>query len=137
MRTGLQSAGAIVAGFMVTAVASVAADAVMHALDIFPASPRAMSGALFAWALAYRTVFTVAGGYVTARLAPNRPMRHAAILAGIGCAAGLAGIVAYFAIGGGELGPLWYAIAIPVEAIPCVVVGAKLATSSLSIVRSA
>ena len=137
MKMWLRSAGAVVAGFMTTAVASVAADAVMHALGIFPTTPRAMSGALFAWALAYRTVFTVAGGAVTARLAPNRPMRHAAILAGVGCVAGLAGVIAYYIIGGGELGPAWYAIAIPVEAIPCVLLGAWLASSSTSMVRSA
>jgi hypothetical protein len=53
---------------------------------------------------------------VTARLAPNRPMHHVWILAGIGLVAGLAGVVAYYAIGGAELGPAWYAILIPVEA---------------------
>jgi hypothetical protein len=137
MRTWLLSAGAVIAGFMVTAVTSVAADAWMRTLDIFPSSLRAMSGALFAWALAYRTVFTVIGGYVTARLAPNRPIRHASILGGIGCVAGLAGVVAYYAMGAGELGPAWYAIAIAVEAFPCVLLGAKLAPSPPSIVRSA
>ena len=54
-------------------------------------------------------------------------MRHASVLAGIGLIAGLAGVVAYDSIGGGELGPAWYAISIPVEAIPCVLLGARLA----------
>ena len=91
----------------------------MHAAGIFPSAPRLMSDPLFALAAAYRAVFTIAGGYVTAHLAPDRPMRHAWILAGIGLVAGLAGVVAYYAIGGAELGPAWYAISIPVEAIPC------------------
>jgi hypothetical protein len=34
---------------------------------------------------------SVAGGYLTVRLAPNRPMRHAWILATIGLVAGIAG----------------------------------------------
>ena len=34
-----------------------------------------MSNALFVLATVYRTIYTVAGGYITARLAPNRPMR--------------------------------------------------------------
>jgi peptidoglycan/LPS O-acetylase OafA/YrhL len=86
-----------------------------------------MSDPLFALAAAYRAVFTVAGGYVTARLAPDRPMRHAWILAAIGLAAGLGGVIAYSMIGGGKLGPAWSALSIPLEAIPCVWLGARLA----------
>ncbi|TAU90818.1 hypothetical protein ELI02_19525 [Rhizobium leguminosarum] len=127
LRPLLVSAGAVITGFAVTAIASTAADAVMHGFGIFPASPQDMTGSLFALAAAYRAVFTVAGGYATARLAPDRPMRHAIILAAIGLVAGLAGVVAYYAIGDGKLGPAWYAISIPVEAIPCVLFGAKLA----------
>ena len=126
MRPWLASAGAVAAGFLVTAVASTAADAVMHAAGIFPNSPRAMSDPLFALASAYRALFTVAGGYATASLAPDRPMRHAWILAGIGFVAGLAG-AGYYVIGGEELGPAWYATSIPIEAIPCVWLGARLA----------
>ena len=129
MRPWLASAGAVAAGFLVTAVASIATDAVMHAAGIFPSSPRAMSDPLFALASAYRALFTVAGGYATARLAPDQPMRHAWILAGIGLVAGLAGVVAYYVIGGAELGPAWYTISIPIEAIPCVWLGARLATT--------
>ena len=79
-----------------------------------------MSDPLFALASAYRALFTVGGGFATARLAPDKPMRHAWILAGIGLFAGLAGVVAYYVIGGDKLGPAWYAISIPVEAISCV-----------------
>jgi hypothetical protein len=129
VRPWLHGAGAVTAGFLVTAIASTAADAVMHAAAIFPRSPRAMSDPLFVLASAYRALFTVAGGYTTARLAPDRPMRHAWILAGIGLVAGLAGVVAYYVIGAAKLGPAWYPVSIPVEAIPCVWLGARLAAS--------
>jgi len=132
MKRWLTSAGAVAAGFMVTALASTAADAVMHAAGLFPSTPQLLSDQLFVLAAAYRAVFTVAGGYVTAHLAPDRPMRHAWILAGIGLVAGLAGVVAYYTIGEGKLGPAWYAIAIPVEAIPCVWFGGRLAASRRS-----
>ena len=132
--TWLASAGAVAAGFVVTALASTAADAVMHAAGIFPNAPRTMPDSLFALASAYRALFTVAGGYTTARLAPDRPMRHAWILAGIGLVAGLAGLVGYYAIGGAELGPAWYAVSIPLEAIPCVWLGARLALARQSAV---
>jgi peptidoglycan/LPS O-acetylase OafA/YrhL len=108
----------------------------MHAVGIFPRAPQLMSDSLFALAAAYRALFTVAGGYVTARLAPDRPMRHAWILAGIGLVAGLAGVVAYYTIGGAELGPAWYAISIPVEAIPCVWLGGRLCASRRSVPKS-
>jgi peptidoglycan/LPS O-acetylase OafA/YrhL len=124
----------VAAGFLVTVVASTATDAVMHAAGIFPSSPQGMSDPLFALASAYRALFTVAGGYATARLAPDRPMRHAWILAGIGLVAGLAGVVAYYVIGGAELGPAWYAFSIPIEAIPCVWLGARLAPTRRSAV---
>jgi hypothetical protein len=132
VRPWLASAGAVAAGFLVTAVASTAADAVMHAAGIFPSSPRVMSDPLFALASAYRALFTVAGGYATARLVPDRPMRHAWILAGIGLVAGLAGVITYYIIAGAELGSAWYAISIPIEAIPCVWLGARLALAHRS-----
>jgi hypothetical protein len=135
LKSWLASAGAVAGGFIVTALASTAADAVMHPAGIFPSAPRLMSDQLFALAAAYRALFTVAGGYVTAYLAPDRPMRHAWILAGIGLVAGLAGVIVYYTIGRAELGPAWYAISIPVEAIPCVWLGAWLAASRRSSVR--
>jgi hypothetical protein len=124
LKPWLASVGAVAAGFTVTALASTAADAVMHAAGVFPSSPRLMSDPLFALATAYRALFTVAGGYVTARLAPDRAMRHAWILAAIGLCAGLAGVVA------------WYAISIPVEALPCVGLGGQLAAWRRSSARA-
>ncbi len=127
MRPWVRSVGAVAAGFVVTAALSTAADAAMTATGVFPGQGRVLSDPMFALAAAYRSLFTVAGGYVTARLAPDRPMRHAWVLAGIGLVAGLAGVVAYFMIGGPQMGPVWYALSIPAEAIPCVWAGAWLA----------
>jgi peptidoglycan/LPS O-acetylase OafA/YrhL len=127
VRRWVASAAAVAAGFLVTALTSTATDAVMHATGVFPRMPSAMSNAMFALASGYRALFTVVGGYTTARLAPSEPVRHAWILAGIGVVAGLAGLIAYFTIGGATLGPAWYALSIPAEAIPCVLLGAYLA----------
>lgn len=128
MRAPLASLGAIVAGIAVTALTATLMDMAMRAAGVFPSPPQAMSDPLFVLAAAYRAAFTVAGGYATARLAPDRPMRHAWILAGVGLTAGLAGVAAY-AAGGGRLGPAWYALAIPLEALPCVWLGARVAVS--------
>ena len=78
-----RSVGAVVAGFICTALLSVGTDAFMHARGIFPPSGEAMSDGLFLMAAAYRLVFTVLGGYMTAALAPWRPMTHVLILGAI------------------------------------------------------
>ena len=70
----LRSVGAVLAGFFATFILSIATDVVLHAIGVFPAWGQPMSNALFALATAYRTIYTVAGGYITARLAPDRPI---------------------------------------------------------------
>ena len=53
-----------------------------------------MSDGLFVLATAYRTVFAIAGCYITARLAPDRPMMHALVLGSVGVVRSTAGAVA-------------------------------------------
>ncbi len=127
MKPLLASTVAVAGGFLLTAVASVATDAVMRATSIFPSSAHNMSDSLFALAAGYRALFTVAGGYLTVRLAPGRPWRHAWILAGIGVTAAIAGVIGYYLAGASQLGPAWYPISILISAIPCVCAGAQLA----------
>ncbi len=78
-----------------------------------------MAASLFVLATLYRTVFTVAGGYLTARLAPGRPMRHAVVLGAIGIVAATAGTLATWDKGP-EFGPKWYPISLIVLALPSV-----------------
>jgi hypothetical protein len=88
-----------------------------------------MSDALFVLATVYRTIYTVAGGYITARLAPEQPMTHVLILGLVGTAAALASVVATWNAGP-ELGPKWYPIALAVLALPSVWMGGKLNRSA-------
>jgi len=125
-----RSAGAIAAGFIVTAVLSLAIDGVMHATGVFPPWGTAVSDRLFAVATAYRVVFTIIGGYVTATLAPSRPMWHVMILAGIGVLAAAAGVAVSWNAGP-ELGPRWYPIALLVTAVPCVWLGGRFGIRSV------
>lgn len=131
MKPALAGTLAVVAGFAVTAIGSIATDAALEAGSVFPRSPEAMTGTMFAVACAYRGAFTILGGYVAARLAPDRPMRHAAILAMIGLLAGIAGVIGFYTVGEGKLGPAWYAFSIPLQAAPCVLLGGWLATRRL------
>lgn len=124
-----RSAGAVAAGFLTTAVLSVAVDAVMHATGVFPPWGHAMSDGLFAWSTLYRAAFTVLGGFVTARLAPRRPMTHVLVLGGIGIVAATAGLVATWNAGP-AFGPRWYPILLVVTALPCVWTGGVIAVRS-------
>jgi hypothetical protein len=67
----------------------------METLGIFPPADQ---GLYITWmlvaALVYRSIYAVAGGYVTARLAPDQPIRHAIILGIIGMVASVLGAIA-------------------------------------------
>ncbi len=119
----LRSIGAVLVGFFATALLSVGTDAVMHATGVFPPYPARMPDAMFVLPGIYRAIFTAVGGYVTARLAPDHPMRHAGALAGLGLLAGLGAAAATWDL---DLGPSWYTASIPASAIPCILGGAWL-----------
>ncbi len=133
-----RSVGAVLAGFFATAVLSVGTDAVLHATGVYPPMGVRMSDGLFVLAGVYRAVYTVVGGWVAARLAPHAPMRHAWALATLGTLAGLGGVVVAWN-GGDALGPMWYAVSIPLSAFPCIGAGAWLRTRQVGgeAVRSA
>src|SRR2546426_11739152 len=88
-----RSVGAVVAGFIAVFVLSVGTDQVLHVLKIYPPWGEPMAGALFVLATAYRIVYTILGGYITARLAPRAPVRHALILGLVGPLAGILGVI--------------------------------------------
>jgi hypothetical protein len=118
-----RSALAVAAGFAVTAGLSLATDAVLHGTGVFPGWGEPMSDRLFAVATVYRCAFTVLGGYVTARLAPARPMRHVMVLAAVGALVAIAGLAATWDAG---LGPRWYPVLLVLTAVPCVWAGGRL-----------
>ncbi len=120
-RRTLRSIGAVLAGLLSIVILSTAADAVLHAAGVYPPFPQQMADELFLLATAYRVVFGVIGSYLTARLAPARPLRHALVLAGIGTVISTAGAVAMW-----EYGPGWYSIAIILISFPCAWAGAHL-----------
>jgi hypothetical protein len=130
MTTRLRSTGAVVAGFVAIVVLSLATDQVLHALKVYPPWGQPMAGGLFALATAYRIVYTVAGGYLTARLAPHAPVLHAVILGLVGLVPGVAGVVV--GIAKPDLGPLWYPIVLAVTGLPCAWVGGVLYRSKQS-----
>lgn len=121
----LRSVGAVVAGLLLVIIITTATDALLHATGIFPPWGQPMSDSLFLLAFAYRIVYGILGGYITARLAPDKPVKHAVILGAIGFVLSLAGAAATWNRGP-EFGPKWYPLALIVIAIPTAWLGGKL-----------
>ena len=118
-----RSIGALLAGFVVVVILSLGTDLGLQKAGIFPPLGQIMSNALFLLATAYRTVYAVVGSFITARLAPDRPMGHALVGGGIGLVLAAVGAVVTW---NKDLGPHWYPLALIVTALPCAWVGGKL-----------
>ena len=121
----LRRMGALFTGLVAIFVLSLGTDAALHAAGVFPAWGQPMSDALFLLATVYRTVYGVAGCYLAARLAPDRPMRHALALGVVGLVLSSAGAAATWDRGP-EFGPHWYPLALIATALPCAWVGGLL-----------
>ena len=121
----LHSIGAVVAGVLVGIVLSLATDAMMHAIGYFPPIGQSVSSGPLIPATIYRAIYGVIGAYVTARLAPNRPMFHAMVLGTLGLIVCIAGAV-FTWNRGPEFGPHWYPVALIVLALPTAWLGGWL-----------
>jgi hypothetical protein len=110
-----KSIWAIAAGVIFIVVMSTLADAVFHAIGVYPPWNEPIDDKLALLATSYRTAISVAGAWLTARLAPSDPMKHALILGVVGTIMGTMGVIATWNMG---MGPRWYPIALAVLAIP-------------------
>jgi hypothetical protein len=122
----LRGIGAILAGIIFIVVSHTGTDFVLEKLGIFTPPEQ---GFHITWmvvtATIYRSIFTVVGGYITAALAPDPPMRYVLILGLIGLVVSTLAAIATIPM---KLGPAWYPIALAVLALPCVWLGGKLRT---------
>jgi hypothetical protein len=103
----LRSIFAVVAGFVVVFFLSFGGDEILRALlpGAFDDSGRVESTLVLLLIILYVGTFAVAGCYLTARLAPSRPMRHALILGVLGLVFNIAGTITFW-----EVAPAWYHI---------------------------
>ena len=114
---------AIILGFFVVAILSIVTDSILEKLKVFPpqSNPEAYVTWMLALTLFYRSIYTIIGGYITAKLSPNHPMRHVIILMIIGGIGGVAG-----AINGWNLGNHWYPVSLAITGPIFVWIGGKL-----------
>jgi hypothetical protein len=118
-----KSIWAVIAGMLFTVIVTTLVDLLLHAVNIFPPADTPLSDELALLATSYRIVISIIGAWLTARLAPHKPMKHAIVLGVVGTILGIIGVVATWNLG---LGPKWYSIALAVLAIPQCWVGGLL-----------
>ena len=121
----LRRIGAVLAGLLAVFILSIGTDVVLHATGVFPPWGQPTGDALLLLATAYRTVYGIAGGYIAARLAPDRPMQHAVVLGVVGIALSTAGALATWNAGP-AFEPKWYPLALIAIAMPCSWAGGRL-----------
>ena len=117
-----KSIGTVIAGIITGAALSIGTDFVLEKTGVFPP----IGKGIFIWwmlllALVYRGIYTILSGYVTAKLAPNNPMRHAVILGIIGVVVTVFGSIANW-----DKSAAWYPIALILITLPCTWLGGKL-----------
>jgi hypothetical protein len=119
MKNAKKSIFAIIVGFLVVFILSTITDIVLTKVGILPSFPQPLfDTALLLLALSYRTLYTVFGGYITAKLAPEKKLTHVLILGTIGIIAGSIGAIIMQAYG-----PLWYSWGLVVLSLPSVYTG--------------
>ena len=112
----------VVAGVVFIIVVTTLVDVLLHLGGIYPVN-QPMSDSQAAIATGYRLIIGIAGAWLTARLAPQHPMKHALILGVVGTVLGLIGLAVTWGKG---MGPAWYPIALVVLAIPQCWAGGRL-----------
>lgn len=129
-RKVLRRVGAVGGALVLVVILDITLDVLMHATGIYPPWFTPMSNSLWLLATAYRMIDGTIGGYVAARLAPDRPMAHAFVLGCIGLLMSSAGVIVSWNKGP-EFGPRWYPLALVVIALPCACLGGFLRARQL------
>jgi hypothetical protein len=123
-RPWLRSTAALVFGFVAVVALSLGTDQVLHILKVYPPWGQPMyDPGLCLLALAYRIVYTVAGGYIAASCAPRAPMGHALALGVLGSVTGAVGAIATIPM---RLSPPWFPIMLALTALPSAWLGGVL-----------
>ena len=121
-----RSIAAVLAGLVFIILTHEGADYLMREAGVFPAIGAPMTEpALYAAALLYRSLFSIAGCYITAALAPRAAFEHSVALGIVGTVFSGLGVVAAVQ---SDSGPLWYPLALLISAMPSAWAGGWLYT---------
>ena len=125
----LRSIVAIVVGFLVIGALATGTDLIV--MKAFPGefneAGRTQNLSILMLIAAYVAVYAIAGCYLTARLAPNRPMRHALILGALGLAMNIVATTSLW----GTL-PAWYLVMNLLLVMPYAWIGGRIRERQLT-----
>ena len=119
----VRSIAAIVVGFLVIGALSFGTDMLVKSSmpGMFDAAGRTDSVGILLLTMAYVAIFAIGGCWLTARLAPSHPMRHALILGALGLLFNIAGAIAMW-----DTAPAWFHIASLILVMPYAWIGGRL-----------
>jgi hypothetical protein len=112
----LKSIASVAVGFALIVVLAFATDTALQAAGVLPITgSQRFSSAHALLALSYHLVYAFLGCYITAWLAPSRPLAHAMVLGAIGVLMSALGLIAIVL---NDLAPAWYGVALLVLSLP-------------------
>lgn len=117
----LASIWAVFAGFIFVIVVSVVTDLILIKTGIMKQPFDLNSFGFILFVIFYRSLFGSTGSYLTAKLSPNKPMKHSLIGGFIGLVIATVGAVAMW-----DKPPHWYPIALIIMTLPCAWLGAQI-----------
>ncbi|MBS4063833.1 MAG: hypothetical protein KGZ74_04705 [Chitinophagaceae bacterium] len=127
-RTIWKSIAAILAGFMLAAILSIGTDILLNSLGIIDMeSFKDSSTVIILIVIIYRFIYNVIGCYLTSKLAPDKPMKHALIIGVIGTLFALLGSIVMW-----DKAVAWYNISVIIISLPSAWIGAKSFTMGKS-----
>jgi len=112
---------AVLAGFIFILITHTGTDTILESAGVLPKGNLFVGTGLILLVLGYRAVFSLVGCYLTARLAPQKPMKHALVLGSIGLIISSVGAIML-----SHLGPGWYAWTLAAISLPVAWMGGKL-----------
>jgi MFS family permease len=128
----MKSIVALLAGFITVFIPSILTDMALEATGLMRLDTTFQNPIwVLALAIVCRALYFTVGGYITARLAPKAPMRHAIILGVIGTLLGVGGAVMTWGTA-----PNWVPIAFVLLPFPSSLIGGKLRTSAIEPVKN-
>ena len=121
-----RSIWAVAAAFLLVIPVTLGIDHILHLTGVYPPYGVPMTApGQYLLALSYRVALGIFAAWLTARLAPWKPMKHVWIQAGIGQAIALLGIITAV-LHPEKFGALWYPVVLALTVIPTAWAGGQL-----------
>lgn len=122
----LKSISAVFVGLIATTIFSILADIVFEKSGVMKTNPFHENPVwVILVIILYRTIFSIVGAFLAARLAPHKPLKHAIALGIVGIILSVMGLIIMW-----DVPPRWYPISLIVLTMPSVWIGGKLAMKS-------